>query len=533
MNSIEYNPKTYTSLIDELINKYKYNDYMMNRVEYHINSLSSILENEEKSHEDRLTRNNFLTSEQNLFIQLFLNKNQYYVLPNTPYYYQYSGKHFTKVREDDIHHQILTSISKDRVLMPWKYKTKVTLMKMIKDRHLFTSIPESDTIQFVLNQLCPAFFSRKNKAKYFLTIIGDNLLKKNTDLIYLISPMVKKYMSDLDTISYLTTGITNVTNTIVSKYHENYMYDKCRLVDMNDKSSNDSWRLMLNNCELDLLCVAAHYSDRYGSAETFLKSSDDICDYVLYMKNHNQTTILDTFCSQYIEKVENINKDPPTNIINWKNMHYIWKLFVSRYSLPNVIYLNNLKSMLKDKYVYDEVTESFQNVTSTYLPMVSEFLCFWDSCITSIDAKKTNGIDYEIEIDELHTLFKMWIVKNSPKTKVLFNGEGELINMLNHYYPSIEVTNDKFIINISCTFWNKIEELDICMNDAKNHYRDMNDNGLLDAVMIPITELYTFYVKRNKSCLAISKPYFEKYIYNMLHAFVEFDGFISVGWLTT
>ncbi len=131
MNSIEYNPKTYTSLIDELINKYKYNDYMMNRVEYHINSLSSILENEEKSHEDRLTRNNFLTSEQNLFIQLFLNKNQYYVLPNTPYYYQYSGKHFTKVREDDIHHQILTSISKDRVLMPWKYKTKVTLMKMI------------------------------------------------------------------------------------------------------------------------------------------------------------------------------------------------------------------------------------------------------------------------------------------------------------------------------------------------------------------------------------------------------------------
>ena len=69
--------------------------------------------------------------------------------------------------------------------MQWKHKTKLNIIKQIRERSLFTCIPETDTIQDILYNLYPAIFTSKNCAKYFLTIIGDNILKKNQHLLSL------------------------------------------------------------------------------------------------------------------------------------------------------------------------------------------------------------------------------------------------------------------------------------------------------------------------------------------------------------
>ena len=58
-----------------LLEKYKDNDYMIQRIRNHINYLPTTLENEFKNYEQRITRNNYLTNEQQLFIQIFLNNN--------------------------------------------------------------------------------------------------------------------------------------------------------------------------------------------------------------------------------------------------------------------------------------------------------------------------------------------------------------------------------------------------------------------------------------------------------------------------
>ena len=57
------------------------------------------------------------------------------------------------------------------------------MIKKIKCQNLFSIIPNSDTIQNCLNLLIPNIFSNKQEAKYFLTIIGDCILKKNENLI--------------------------------------------------------------------------------------------------------------------------------------------------------------------------------------------------------------------------------------------------------------------------------------------------------------------------------------------------------------
>ncbi len=89
------------------------------------------------------------------------------------------------MKEDEIIYNLLSSISKDRILLDWKHKTKNNVIGLIKEKSLFQTIPETYTIQKVLNNLFPSIFTSKNHAKYFLTIIGDNILKKNQHLIYL------------------------------------------------------------------------------------------------------------------------------------------------------------------------------------------------------------------------------------------------------------------------------------------------------------------------------------------------------------
>jgi hypothetical protein len=177
--------------IKALFEKYKENTYMIQRLQFHLSGLPNLLENENKGYEKRVERINQLSNEQKIFMQVFLSKNRYYYLPNNNCYYFYDGKHYVSVKEDDIQCKLLTEINKDEMLSQWKYKTNIHVLKQIKNRHLFKSIPDSETIQHVIKALCPALFKTKQEVKYFLTVLGDNLLKKQQDLIFLTKQNLK------------------------------------------------------------------------------------------------------------------------------------------------------------------------------------------------------------------------------------------------------------------------------------------------------------------------------------------------------
>ena len=77
-NIEELQAKCFTT-ITELFEKYKDHEYMLQRINTHIvNYLPNSLSNECKIYEDRLIRNNYLSNEQQIFIQVFLSKNQYF-----------------------------------------------------------------------------------------------------------------------------------------------------------------------------------------------------------------------------------------------------------------------------------------------------------------------------------------------------------------------------------------------------------------------------------------------------------------------
>ena len=524
------NSQIYLDKVQNLFNKYENDPYMFQRFCYHLtNILPSTLESEDKNHKKRILRCQFLSTEQKLFIQVFLSQHKYYYLPNNNCFYQYNGNHYSSIKEDDIQHQLLTTISKDRTLMEWKHKTKINIIKQIKERNLLKSIPETDTIQQILHLLYPAIFSNKNQAKYFLTVIGDNILKKAKDeLIFLIKPKTKKFLTELDNISYITTGYANITHNFVTKYHENYDFNHCRLINTKINISVENWHDILSKNGLDILCVAAYYSNRYGNSEQYiLNNTDDaVSKYTLYLKEHTQTEIFQKFCQHSIEKVDPLNTET-TFAITWKNMHYIWKLFISHYSLPSMIYSNSLKNLLKEQYSYDETTDSFINITSKYLPNVSDFIIFWEN---TMDLQVSEN-EYELEIDELCGLFKKWTQDNYDTCSSNGNiTEHDILKMLNHYFPNIVVQENKYVINIKCSMWNKISEIETALESLKINYKHMLTTSENLELLISFDEIYEYYLKNRQSKFTISKRYFEKYISTALCEFIEFDKFISSVW---
>ena len=85
----------------------------------------------------------------------------------------------------------------------------------------------------------------------------------------------------------------------MTKNHENYNYDNCRLLNMNKTMSIDIWHYILNKYGLDILCVASHYSNRYESSENYihnLMENDEVKRYTLFMKENKPETIIKTFC---------------------------------------------------------------------------------------------------------------------------------------------------------------------------------------------------------------------------------------------
>ena len=173
--------------IENLFETYKNDNYMKMRItQYICNRLPKIFETINLTHITNQSYEEKMQMNQDTFIQSFLHFNKYFYMPTSEKFFIYDDEHYKSISEDDILYNVLTSISKIKDLLAWKKRTKISIMCKIKNNLLIKSIPNSETIQNVLDLLYPSFFSSKSEAKYFLTIIGDSILKKNNHLFHFL-----------------------------------------------------------------------------------------------------------------------------------------------------------------------------------------------------------------------------------------------------------------------------------------------------------------------------------------------------------
>ena len=538
--------------IEEIYNQYKDDEYMQQKLENYIcNQLPTIMEHMKQTQIQRQTRYEELSHEQDLFIQSFLNDNQYFYIPATNNFFIYNGMHYKIYSEDEILYCVLSSISKVRQLISWKHKTKINIMKRIKDNNLLLSIPETETIQGV-KEILSNIFSSNEETKYFLCVLGDNLLKKHTNLIHFISPNAKNFIKYLNNMSSMILGL-QINHTIKYKYHD-HEYKHCRIININHTIKHDNtWNNLINNYALDIFCVACYYSNKYNNSDEYILNNcnnENIVNTVTYIKNNTPETLVNQYLLEYID--ESTNDTYTSQIgpslcqlrspqISWKNMQYLWKLFLDHNNIPSVLFINQLKHILISKLnkYYNAEQDMFVGICSKYLPSIQLFIQFWNENIIYDDNES------EFEIEELMNVFKQWI---HNKNDILQLNDKQILDLIHYYYPTIEIEKDKMISGIRCKMWDKQLDIQVALDNLKEHIKntrinETQDNSITLYQNISIYNAYLYYCKfikkksnnelTNTICKQIvSKSYFEKYIFDNYEEYIIDNKFLTPEWYT-
>lgn len=563
-NTIDIDKESACNVVKILIDKYADNEYMYQKVNNYIcNQLGNIFENMNETHNHRVSRIAELACEQDAFIQTFLNNNQYFYAAATDNFFYYDGLKYQLYNEDDILHQVLSLISRDGALMSWKQKTKINIMKRIRETSLLQTIPESATIQSAIDSLCPLLFRTRAETKHFLTVLGDNIFRKHTSHIYFIDPDAKFFITQLNHMCQMFIGCS-LMQTFKYKYHD-HKYDDCRLIKINNNVKYDiTWGHILNQNILDIICVSCHYSLRYNSADDYLQNycnEPKLPSAVFYMKHMQLDKLIDEFVNVVID---NDDKQPTTNQpnqhvlpvlnnpshmrvtqITWKNMQYLWKQYLSDKDLPAVVFLHTLKNMLIERLsmYYNSDLDSFVGLCSKMLPAIHTFLQFWENTMIEDD------IETDLEIEEIVILFRKWGEIENENISHLT--DKQMLDIIAYYYPTVEIERDKYISRIRCKLWDKQLDIQIALDNMKVYVRgeyaniqDCSFNRVSSPPIyrnISIYDAYTYYCKyislpSMSSILSsqrrqiVSKAYFEKYIFDNYQEYIIDTKFISSEW---
>ena len=369
--------------INKIFNQYN-EPLIYEKIEQYICSSMPIVINR---HNQELIKKVDLTTEQEYFIEFFLTHNQYYYVKTTNKYFHYNNCNYTVIYEDDLLHHILRTISssESKLLRPWKQKTKNEIMRRIKNKNLINAIPETGTIQEIINCfLNIRLFNNKNDVKYFLTLIGDNILKKNNNLIHIISPNAKDFITEISNYCIINFGF-NCNNSIKYKFYD-HSFENTRLFNNNFIDIDQTkWQSFLTKHNMSLLTVACYYSNKFGNSDNCLYeiNMDDIyIDHIFYLKNNNSAIIIKDFVKKYIEitivdpsEELLVLTDSDITKINMKEMLYLWKHYLDCIQIPNVLFINNFKTEIIKIYkdYYNEQLDSFIGLSSKHLPLIQLF----------------------------------------------------------------------------------------------------------------------------------------------------------------
>lgn len=492
--------------ISDLYDKYKMEEDVINKLDSCVTNINLQLKNYYET--NRLKKEKLIkfNEEKEKFKSEFLQSNIYLYHPNSNLFYEYNGRDYKVISEDNILYSSLTCLNTNEILQP--YKTKITneTMKNIKTRFLLNSIPNSVTIQGVLKLFYPAFFKTKNEVKYFLSVLGDNILKKNLHLIHLYLSENKDLINIINYYIQNDLKINNAFQNFKMKVVEND-FSNYRIHNILESDINE---LDLKNNIIKIVCVACHYSNRFKGSEKYINNlSIESTNKIMYLNNNNDPHhIVNDFINSFIEKSDKLE-----TCISWKNMLYLWKQFLDDHYIHNV--LNN--SLLKSELIHVIKIEGdkFLNVTSKYLPAVDSIMDFWKNNIQYCNV----GLN-EYDINELFLIYK-------STNNNLNISKDHLMNIITYFYNNdIVIINNKHILNVKCSAWDKKKDIRIFLK--KYSEERINEHK---------TEQVTFYDAYENYCnlfndkqLIVTKNYFEKYLLYYYNDYINEDIILNSLW---
>ena len=488
----------YTDILVNLQNKYSNNPNMLKKLNSYMHNLPTVLDNCEKDLCKREKNKEDLTEQMNTWAHNFLEEHQYFYEDYQKIYIEYDGNSYKQVNENEIAHKILHTLNSDKDMregFKWKHKTRIHLLKIIKERSLYKSVPNSNTIQNVLTNLYPNTFKTKNHAKYFLTILGNCILNKKDSNIYFADNSFKEFLNNLNTHILHVTGKNFLSDIFKFKYY-NHQLGNCRILDVYEPRLNSNF---INDKTYDILVVSSYCAHRFGSSDDFLTKhcKDKIfVDNALYLYTNNKNrAILNNFYTEFT--LPTTNSDEYN--ISYKFIYFLWRQFLKKHNLPHVFSQDEFKSMLQTDNIYDlqNPDKILEGIKSKYTLDITNFQTFW---LQNISIHRTGSI---YEIDEICNLFNDWCIGNKQNINV---NEEQLREMILCLYPDIKIDDNKYINNVVCKLWDKQLHIDMAMSAMK--LDENNSFNTLDCY-----KYYCKYVKTHYDArYIVSKSFFDEYV---------------------
>ena len=486
-----------------LLETYSDNPGALHKIEEYI---STKLPKYIQSFIDREKRRETLEFHMEKYINIFLSdpNTQFYYIPVSNTFIHYNSEHYKLITEDNIWHIILSDISSKQILMDWKYKVKTKIIKHIKERNIIHSIPESNTIQFILKFLTPMFFRTKEEAKYFLTCLGDNIFKKTSSSITLKGPLIhifqsysKPFISYIQDISYFLFQQA-INPTLSFRYYLPPLtdYNHCRLIHFNSALAQlQLWKSFIKCNLLDIIAVSSHYSKRFSNSDSFImfhSHNKDLRTYTLYMEGKNDENIINDFMKSCL--IEDTKQS-----IGDKKMLFLWKDYLFTHSFPYFLDDQSLLTILHSKLTYNQNEKTFSNLFSPYLCYVHSFMQFWKDHIYI-------NPESDFELGELCTMYN--------NTNVTMNiDETKMHSLIKHFYPHFMIQGEKYILNIGSDLWDKEKEIRQFLEYLKIYYEATVEDALS---FYKVYILYCNYAKDVHFKYIPSKKYFEKIIQKII-----------------
>lgn len=504
--------------ICQLFDKYKDDYYAIERIHKHCTEIMPhAIESSVQQHSQREERKIELKESSSAFIENFLySELTFFYFSSSNIYVSYDGSEFKIISEDEISTKVILELSNNATLCVWKHKIKASILKRIKERDLSEIVPSSSTVQKVLSTIWPSVFATRDEAKYFLTIVGDAICKKEIENVYFVHERAKRFIEQIahGIIFFKGLSASAISNSFRYKY-QSTPYSLCRVIKIQGHGDN----LISPQIDpLELYFVAQYYSLRYGSADNFLSKAS------IKSEVQHARIIADLAGPQeaiaWFAKEALVVSDQPQNNINneqvldGRAVLFIWKRFCQKQRIPSIISMNQIVPLLRTLPVfnehYDETKSAFLNTVGNneYLPSVALFNEFWQATIKESYNLDEDSIEYELEqleIDEIVTLLGSWLRKNGKiKTTHAPLEDEEVLACIKHFFPHIRIEENKYVFGISCSLWNKQKDI----RDFLDEYLMFTDNQTPSAYC----NLYRAYCReklRTAICLA-NKNYFDK-----------------------
>lgn len=404
-------------------------------------------------------------------------------------YFYYEQNYILKT-EDNILHFILEFLRNQNLNLNTTIKTiiKNKIFKQIKENTIYETIPDTDTIQFILNSICPTVFFNKDLSKLFLIIIGNIILKKKNDYLFFMRTSIKPFLQEINKYISIYFHNINIMNYFKFKFINDHK--SCNKILLTSNNMCYNFFNFNEQYYINLICISIYYSNRY-SIHDFLNQNlyiqqnlDIIHD---YFNENNINCFIERFTDKYISKNEE-------QCIQEKELIYLWKKYIHENDIflpPFTSYNDFIMSLFKkfnQNYYSNNTNNSLKGYYSFETPSTEHFKRFW------VDSFEYNENEQYFEINEILYLYNKY---NKSKKNTM--NETIIILILQSYYSQYEIIQNKFIHHLKCKLWNKKDEIKHFLTSNQIY---INKN---------INQIYKLYCKKDNE-LKIGKKYFEYYM---------------------